>query len=200
VGADDDGTAVSREQLPAGFDELASSGASAGVRIAYENTPFSHHIKTTEQAVDFVTEVGNRNGGLILDIWHAFRGGSSHDDIARITPPEYVFGVELDDGSAEVVCTDLEDTFDNRLPCGQGVFGVPAFINAVRSIGYAGPWALSTCRTSSGNYPSSRRLRRLGTPRWPASKPPPSQLGQTTSRRVAHRGPLGSAAFEPVDE
>jgi sugar phosphate isomerase/epimerase len=57
-------------------------------------------------------------------------------------PPEIVFGVELDDGLAEVVGTDLEDTLDNRLPGGEGVFDVPVFINAVLAIGWDGPWGI----------------------------------------------------------
>jgi sugar phosphate isomerase/epimerase len=38
-------------------------------------TPFTRHVKTTQDAVAFVTEVGNPNGGLLLDCWHAYRGG-----------------------------------------------------------------------------------------------------------------------------
>ena len=57
-----------------GFDRLADDAKSAGVRIAFENTPFTHHVNTTQDAVAFVTEVGNPNGGLLLDIWHAYRG------------------------------------------------------------------------------------------------------------------------------
>ena len=59
-----------------------------------------------------------------------------------LVPPEIVFGVERDDGLAKVVGTDLEDTFDNRLPCGEGAFDVPGFINAVLAIGWDGPWGI----------------------------------------------------------
>ena len=69
VGADDNGVPVEYEVLCEGFDRLADDAKSAGVRIAFENTPFTHHVKTTEEAVAFVTTVGNPNGGLLLDIW-----------------------------------------------------------------------------------------------------------------------------------
>ena len=49
------------------------------------------------------------------------RGGTPDAKLPALVPPEIVFGVELDDGRAEPVGTDLEDTFDNRLPCGTGV-------------------------------------------------------------------------------
>ncbi|MFD6062687.1 sugar phosphate isomerase/epimerase family protein [Rhodococcus wratislaviensis] len=142
VGADDDGVPVSRDVLCEQFDALASDGAAAGVKIAFENTPFSHHVKTTEQAAQFVKDVDNPNGGLILDIWHAFRGGTDYDVLPEIIPSRFVFGVELDDGWTVVRGTDLEDTFDNRVPCGEGEFDVPKFINAVRRIGFDGPWGV----------------------------------------------------------
>jgi sugar phosphate isomerase/epimerase len=142
VGADDNGVPVAYEVLCEGFDQLADDAKSAGVRIAFENTPFSHHVKTTEDAAAFVTEVGNPNGGLLLDIWHAYRGGTPYSMLPAQVPAEIVFGVELDDGRAEVVGSDFEDTFDNRLPCGTGVFDVPGFINAVLAIGWDGPWGI----------------------------------------------------------
>src|SRR4029077_8630455 len=105
-----------------GFDRLADDAKSAGVRIAFENTPFTHHVNTTQDAVAFVTEVGNPNGGLLLDIWHACRGDTPYATLPALVPPEIVFGVELEDRLAKLVGADLEDTLDNRLPCGQGAF------------------------------------------------------------------------------
>jgi sugar phosphate isomerase/epimerase len=125
-----------------GFDRLADDAKSAGVRIAFENTPFTHHVKTTPDAAAFVIEVGNPNGVLLLDIWHAYRGGTPYATLPALVPPEVVFGVELDNGLGEVVGTDLENTFDNRLPCGEGIFDVPEFSNAVLAIGSDGPWGI----------------------------------------------------------
>ena len=66
-----------------------------------QNTPFTHHVKTTPDAAAFVIEVGNPNGVLLLDIWHAYRGGTPYATLPALVPPEIVFGVELDDGLAE---------------------------------------------------------------------------------------------------
>jgi xylose isomerase-like TIM barrel protein len=114
-----------------GFDRLADDAKSAGVRIAFENTPFTHHVNTTQDAVAYVTEVGNPNGGLLLDIWHAYSGGTPYATLPALVPPEIVFGVALEDGLAKVVGTDLEDTFDTDFPAENGPFDVPGFINAV---------------------------------------------------------------------
>ena len=153
VGADDDGDPVDYEQLCAGFDALADAGREAGVKIGYENTPFSPApIRSTEQAIQFVTDVANPNGGLVLDIWHAYRGGTDYSDLATL-PSSYLFGVELDDGAHQVVGSQIEDTFDNRLLCGTGDFDVPAFITAVRQIGWTGIWGIEHMSTTHRQLP-----------------------------------------------
>jgi sugar phosphate isomerase/epimerase len=153
VGADDDGEQIGWDELCAGFDALADAGREAGVKIAYENTPFSPAvIRSTEQAIRFVTEVGNDNGGLILDIWHAYRGGTDYGQLVRL-PSEHLFGVELDDGVAEVVGSQIEDTFDNRRLCGTGHFDVPAFLRAVQQIGWSGIWGIEHMSVASRRLP-----------------------------------------------
>jgi sugar phosphate isomerase/epimerase len=153
IGADDDGDPVNYDQLCAGFDALANAGREAGVKIGYENTPFSPPpIRSTEQAIQFITDVANPNGGLVLDIWHAYRGGTDYSNLAKL-PPSYLFGVELDDGADQVVGTQIEDTFDNRLLCGTGVFDVPAFITAVQQIGWTGIWGIEHMSTTHRQLP-----------------------------------------------
>ena len=160
VGADDDGRPVAYDQLCAGFDALADDGARVGVKIGFENTPFSHHVRTLEQAIAFVTDVGNANGGLIVDIWHAARGGSDYRVIPETLPLAYVFGVELDDGAATVVGTDLEDTFDNRLVCGEGVFDVVDFVIQLRTLGWDGPWGVEHMSEAFRRLPVDEALAR----------------------------------------
>lgn len=153
VGADDDGELVAYDQLCEGFNALADAGREAGVKIAYENTPFSPPlIRTTEQAIRLVTDVGNDNGGLILDIWHAYRGGTSYPALLEL-PLAYLYGVELDDGASEVVGSQIEDTFDNRLLCGTGDFNVPAFIAVVQQLGWTGIWGIEHMSTAHRQLP-----------------------------------------------
>ena len=160
VGADDDGRPVSYSQLCDGFGALAEAGSQVGVKIGFENTPFSHWVKTTEQAITFVTDVGHPNGGMIVDIWHAYRGGSDYRVIPETLPLEHVFGVELDDGRDVVVGTDLEDTFDNRLVCGEGVFDVASFILQLRALGWTGPWGVEHMSTAFRELPVEEALAR----------------------------------------
>lgn len=152
VGADDDGSPTSYEQLCSGFDRLADEAAEVGARVGFENTPFGR-VKSTEEAVRFVTDVANANGGLILDIWHAQRGGTPYDSIPTLVPREFLVGVELDDGFAEPNGHGLPDTFDNRLLCGAGEFDVPSFISAVQQLGWDGPWGIEHMSETSRQQP-----------------------------------------------
>ena len=125
-----------------GFDRLADDAKSAGVRIAFENTPFTHHVNTTQDAVAYVTEVGNPNGGLLLDIWHAYSGGTPYATLPALVPPEIVFGVALEDGLAKVVGTDLEDTFDTDFPAENGPSTCRGSSTRYCSISWDGPWGI----------------------------------------------------------
>ncbi len=50
---------MSYDALCEAFAALAAHGAQVGPKIAFEDTPFSHHIRTTEQALAFVTDVAH---------------------------------------------------------------------------------------------------------------------------------------------
>lgn len=123
------------------FDRLATEAAAAGVKVALEPSPFSY-LPTLASAVDLVTTVGNPNGGLMIDNYHLYRGGTDYADIVAITPPEYVFGIEIDDGRKELVGTLWDDTINNRMFPGEGDFDTAGFINAVAPLNFTGPWGV----------------------------------------------------------
>ena len=160
VGADDEGAPIEYGPFCEAFDAFATDAARFGVKIGFENTPFSYRIRTTEEAIALVTEVGNPNAGVVLDIWHAFRGGTDYRVIARTLPLEHLFGVELDDGDARAVGTLLEDTFDRRRVCGEGDFDVAGFIAAVRGLGWSGPWGVEDMSVTSRSLPLADALAR----------------------------------------
>jgi len=152
VGADDTDEPAPYEQLCQAFHDLAQDAAEVGVKIGFENTLFGH-IKTTEASIQFVTDVGHPNGGFIIDIWHAQRGGTPYESLPQLLQLHQLVGVELDDGYESARGSHLEDTFDNRLLCGQGDFDVPAFIRAVVQIGWTGPWGIEHMSTVSRTQP-----------------------------------------------
>jgi len=160
VGADDEGAPIEYGPFCEAFDALATDAARFDVKVGFENTPFSYRIRTTEEAIALVTEVANPNAGVVLDIWHAYRGGTDYRVIAETLPLAYVVGVELDDGDATPVGTLLEDTFDHRRPCGEGVFDVAGFVQAVRDAGWTGPWGVEDMSITSRSLPVAEALAR----------------------------------------
>jgi len=157
VGDDDTGEPAAYDQLCQGFHDLAAEAADVGVKIGFENTPFGH-LPTTEQAIRFVSDVGHPNGGFFLDVWHTQRGGTPYEILPEILNVSQLVGVELDDGRQSAQGGDLEDTFDNRLLCGQGDFDVPRFIRAVLQVGWSGPWGLEHMSSTSRTQPITQVL------------------------------------------
>jgi sugar phosphate isomerase/epimerase len=120
---------------------LARQAADAGTRLALEPAAFSA-LPTIDLGVRLVEDAGHPAAGLLVDIWHIVRSGMPFDVLAGILPPEKLFAVEINDGHREPVGTLFEDTFDNRLQCGEGDFGVREFIRVMAGLGFRGPWGV----------------------------------------------------------
>jgi sugar phosphate isomerase/epimerase len=118
-------------------------------------------MPTIVPAAELVRTVANPAGGLLVDIWHIFRSGTGYDQLVEVLPPEYVFAVELSDGRAEPVGTLYDDTFDNRLPPGEGEFDVAGFIRALDSLGFEGPWGLEVMSTELRSLPVEVATKRV---------------------------------------
>ena len=135
------GDTFNPEPIYAEFDLLATQAARVGTKIALEPAAFSM-TPTIEPSARMVAEVGNAAGGLLVDIWHIFRGDTGYDTLTQLLDPRYVFAVELNDGWALPIGDLFDDTFDNRQYCGEGDFAVQSFVEAMIGIGYTGPWGL----------------------------------------------------------
>ncbi|MFF4600734.1 sugar phosphate isomerase/epimerase family protein [Amycolatopsis sp. CA-161197] len=141
AGAGQPGDTVGPDRLREEFAALAQAAAAAGTRIALEPAAFSM-MTTIEPAAGLVRDVAHPAGGLLVDIWHIYRSAMSYEDMERILPPEYVFAAEINDGYQQVTGTLFEDTFDNRLYCGEGDFDVASFVKSLRRLGFSGPWGV----------------------------------------------------------
>jgi sugar phosphate isomerase/epimerase len=159
VAPEGSGQPVDSARFHADFDALATQAGNAGTRVALEFMPMTN-LATLQAGVDFVTAVGNRYGGLAVDIWHVHRGGTSYADLERILPVEYLFIVELDDADEQVVGTLWEDTVNARRLPGEGVFDVPAFIAAIHRVGYRGHWGVEIISEQHRQLPIREGLTR----------------------------------------
>lgn len=138
-------TEVDLDLMGAEFDRLANEAGEVGARIAMEFLPFTN-FSNVRKASDFVTEVGNVNGGLIVDIWHVFRAGNTPADLPRDLNPKYLFAVELNDATEPAPGYSdeelWEDTIHARKLPGEGDWDLPGFINEIRNLGFSGAWGV----------------------------------------------------------
>jgi sugar phosphate isomerase/epimerase len=122
------------------FAGLCKEAVSHGTRILFELMPFAM-LDTLGSALEMIAGTGARNGGIILDLWHAAKLRIPPEEVARI-PPQYLLGVELNDGTFEAPWSLHEDTINHRRFCGEGEFDIPGFIAAVKKAGYSGPYGI----------------------------------------------------------
>ncbi|MGY1643399.1 sugar phosphate isomerase/epimerase family protein [Geodermatophilus sp. SYSU D00703] len=127
------------------FALLAGQAADAGARLGIEFLPWSN-IRTVDDALRLVEDAGHPAGGIVVDVWHVERAGTSADELAAV-PPDRIVGVELDDADGDVVGTLFEDTVERRRYCGEGAFDLAGTITALRTAGWTGPWGVEILST-----------------------------------------------------
>src|SRR5579862_493557 len=136
VGGDITGGTWPVERMAESFGELARQAGDAGTMVTLEVFPASN-VRDLPTAIAVAKGADPAHGGLLLDIWHMYRGNIPYAEIATV-PPEYIRHIELDDGSAELVGSIMEDTLLRRKVPGEGEFGVPSFLRAIAATGYSG--------------------------------------------------------------
>jgi sugar phosphate isomerase/epimerase len=141
-----------------GFVGLCHDAANHGTAIVMEICPYSN-VSTIATGRAIVEGANQPNGGLLLDIWHIARGGNDYGEIAKI-PPVFIGSIELDDADAELEGTLWDDTVHRRKLPGEGGLDVPAFIKAVRTAGYHGPWGVEILSETYRKLPLEEMARR----------------------------------------
>jgi len=67
--------------------------------------------------------------------------GIPYEEVARI-PKEYLFAIEINDGTFTAPWSLHEDTINHRRLCGEGEFDVKGFVACMLKAGYQGPWGI----------------------------------------------------------
>jgi sugar phosphate isomerase/epimerase len=137
---------------------LTGEAAQRGTRIALEPMPFSM-VGSVPAAADLMRKVDMPGCGLVVDYWHVFRAGTTLEELSARLHADQIFGVELNDASAEVRGTLFEDTRDNRRLCGQGEQDVTGFIRTLTSLGFNGPWGVEILSDEHRALPVKEALR-----------------------------------------
>jgi sugar phosphate isomerase/epimerase len=142
-------TPCSLPQVTEAFASLCREAEEYGATIGFEFME-SCMLPGLKSALEMVKAAGAHNGGIIVDIVQAELLKIPHEEIGRI-PLEYLVNVELNDGA--LPGSPLHDPARARRFCGEGNFHIKGFVHAVRSTGYAGPWAVEVMSNELSHLP-----------------------------------------------
>lgn len=124
------------------FRELCNLAGSFEINVALEAQGFAKQINNLKVAQRILEKARCPNGGIVLDTYHFYRGGSSLKDLQSF-PTEKILLVHLCDSPKE--WTSLNDW--DRLFIGEGVVPFKEIVNILNSKGYNGYFSLEILNT-----------------------------------------------------
>ena len=127
---------VAREQLVESFTALCDRAAEHGLLVHLEFMPFSQ-VSTVEMAHEIAQSAGRENGGVMFDVWHYFRGGSTREGLLRAAPR--ITAIQLDDAPAQAESNLVDETLHRRLLPGDGDAEVSELIRILDEGGCTAP-------------------------------------------------------------
>jgi sugar phosphate isomerase/epimerase len=147
--------------------QAAQWAAGAGVRLALEFRGNATFCASLDTALALVTQCGEPNVGVNLDVFHYYTGPSKFEDLSLLTSENLAF-VQVSDVAG--VPRELATDADRVLP-GDGDFRLEPIVNHLRRINYAGwvslelmnptLWKVKPAQVAELGMSSLHRLLRL---------------------------------------
>ncbi len=127
------------QELADNLARAAAIGTQYALTMALE--PIGHVAKLASfaRAFSILDQVGPAGTGIVLDLFHFFRGRNALPTLAR-RDPKRIAAVHLDD-ALELPLDELVG-YRHRVYPGEGVFDVGAFCAAVSGTGFGGPYVV----------------------------------------------------------
>ena len=146
-------SAVPMPQMIDEFGALCREAAQRGITIAYELMPFSV-IDTLELSRQLVEGAGEKNGGVIFDLWHIVKLGIPYDAVMRF-PKQYFIGLEINDGYLKTPAgmDMVTETTSHRKLCGYGEFDIKGFLAKLPESNYSGPVGIEVLSHELRSWP-----------------------------------------------
>ena len=130
---------IALPELTEHFAALCADAAARGTRVVFEYLPPPlSSLRTVDEVLELTRGSGAANGGIMLDIWHMVRSGTSNEDLAAKLRPSDILGVEINDGLLATPADLSDATINHRLLVGSGEFDVRGFVRTMRKVGYTG--------------------------------------------------------------
>jgi sugar phosphate isomerase/epimerase len=128
------------ESGPQRFRRVCQIAADFRVRVALEFVGTATEVKDLRAAWHIVSTAGCENGGLVLDTFHFFMGGSEAEDLANI-PSEKIYLVHVSD-AMNVPLEKLRTPHDWRTFPGFGIINFMPILEQLDRLGYQGAFSL----------------------------------------------------------
>ncbi len=149
-------------QLAEEFGVLCRQAADRGTNVLFEMLPPTlTRVPSLDKVLAVVRGSGAKNGGIMLDNLHAYRTGTSPQDIINKIGRDIPLGVEINDGALAIPVNLQDSVVNKRLLPGDGEFDIASFLHAVWTQGFNGPigvevlneyirkWPLETAATEA---------------------------------------------------
>jgi 4-hydroxyphenylpyruvate dioxygenase len=125
---------TSLERALVSLRQAARWAAGFGVRLALEFRGSSAFCSSLDTALALVTQCGEPNVGVNLDVFHYYTGPSKFEDLGLLTPDNLAF-VQVSDLAG--VPRELAGDSDRVLP-GDGDFQLEPILRQLQAVGYDG--------------------------------------------------------------
>lgn len=125
---------------PERFGRICHVAAEYGVRIALEFPGTAAEVKDLRQARELIAAAACPNGGLVIDTFHFFLGGSRIADFECVLPGE-IFLVHVSD-APNLPLEALRIPHDNRTFPGEGIIDFTPIFHHLERLQYAGAISL----------------------------------------------------------
>jgi sugar phosphate isomerase/epimerase len=137
----DEQYAWTKERLLPVAESLKASGARLGIEFIAPKTlrnRFKYEfIYSLNGMMDLARDLGTGNVGVLLDLWHNYTSYGTNDDILALNERD-IIAVHVNDAPPGIPVDEQQDLV-RALPLETGVLDAKGFMDALKTLGYAGP-------------------------------------------------------------
>jgi sugar phosphate isomerase/epimerase len=125
------------EQVAEAYAALCDRAAEHGLLVHLEYLPWTS-IATLDDALEVARLADRKNGGVMVDSWHHFRGGS---DAPGASAQGRILAVQLNDAPREppTNLNVVDETLHHRRVPGEGDIDLVALVRALDAVGCSAP-------------------------------------------------------------
>lgn len=168
---------MTAERLVGPFGDLCDRAADAGLMVHLEFMPFSP-LRDLDTAVRILDAAKRDNAGIMFDVWHFVRSGSSRETLSK--EAARVLAIQLDDCPAAPEENLVLETLHRRLLPGEGDADVAGLIRLLDEGGCTAPLGVELfCEELERLTPAAAAARAMSATRKVIEEARPSGVGAT---------------------